>query len=135
MTLIVDWPTTAANVAVIEVVPNDDPVARPVELIVTIEGFAAAHVTCDVRFCIEPSEKVPMAVNWTVVKPSARIGFAGVTAIDSTIGALTVRMSAGGAVNLPNETVIEVVPSARLVASPVLEEMVATLGFDEAHAT
>ena len=39
------------------------PVARPAAVMVATEGVAEAQVTWLVRFCVEPSEKVPVAVN------------------------------------------------------------------------
>ena len=50
-------------------------------LIVATDGVAEAQVTGLVRFCVVPSENVPVAVN-CCVRPLAMLGFAGVTAID-----------------------------------------------------
>jgi len=47
--------------------PIAAPVARPVALILTAAGFELAQVAVFVRFCVVPSVKVPVAVNWTVV--------------------------------------------------------------------
>jgi hypothetical protein len=44
-----------------------------------------------VKFCVELSEKVPVAVNCSVA-PFAIEGFAGVTAIDTSVAAVTVRV-------------------------------------------
>ena len=52
---------------------------------------AELHVTEPVKFCVELSEKVPVAVNCSFV-PLAIEGFAGVTAIDTSEGAVTVRV-------------------------------------------
>ena len=53
---------------------------RPAVIVATV-GVADAQVTWLVRFCVELSEKVPVAVNcW--VWPLAMLGLAGVTAID-----------------------------------------------------
>ena len=49
--------------------------------IVATEVVADAQVTWLVRFGVEPSEKVPVAVN-CCVRPLATLGLAGVTAID-----------------------------------------------------
>ena len=50
-------------------------------MIVATEVVAEAQVTWLVRFCVELSEKVPVAVNCSV-SPLATLGLAGVTAID-----------------------------------------------------
>ena len=56
---------------------------------VATEVVAEAQVTWLVRFCVELSEKVPVAVNcW--VSPLAMLGLAGVTAIDCRAAAVTV---------------------------------------------
>jgi hypothetical protein len=47
------------------------------------------HVTVPVKFCVEPSLKVPVAVNCWVL-PLVIDGFAGVTAIDCSVAAVTV---------------------------------------------
>ena len=54
--------------------------------IVATEGVAEAHVTWLVRFCVELSEYVPVAVNCSV-PPLRDLGFAGVTAIDCNTAA------------------------------------------------
>ena len=74
-------PVTRSAMAVIVDVPVATPVARPAAVIVATEVVAEAQVTWLVRFCVELSEKVPVAVNcW--VAPLAMLGLAGVTAID-----------------------------------------------------
>ena len=58
--------------------------ANPALLMVATLVVAEAHVTWLVRFWVELSEKVPVAVNcW--VSPLATLGFAGVTAIDWSV--------------------------------------------------
>jgi hypothetical protein len=74
--LIVDWPVPAA-------------VASPVLLTVATVVADEAHVTWLVKFWTELSEYVPVAVNCSV-SPLGTLGFVGVTAIDSTTGAVTV---------------------------------------------
>ena len=58
-------------------------------MIVATAGVADAHVTWLVRFCVLLSLYVPVAVNCCVV-PFAIDGFAGVTAIDCSVAAVTV---------------------------------------------
>ena len=55
--------------------------ASPAAVIVATEVVADAQVTWLVRFCVELSEKVPVAVNCWVF-PLGTLGLAGVTAID-----------------------------------------------------
>ena len=77
------------DVAVIVEVPTPAPVARPAALIVAVVVVPEDQVTLDVRFCVEPSLNVPVAVNCCVA-PLAIDGFAGVTAIDCSVAAVTV---------------------------------------------
>ncbi len=77
------------DVAVIVEVPTPAPVARPAALIVAIVVSPDDHVTLDVRFCVVPSLNVPVAVNCCVA-PLVIEGFAGVTAIDCSVAAVTV---------------------------------------------
>jgi len=74
------------DVAVMVEVPTPAPVARPDALMVAVTVVPDDHVTLDVRFCVEPSLNVPVAVNCCVA-PLAIDGFAGVTAIDFKVGA------------------------------------------------
>jgi hypothetical protein len=76
------------DVAVIVELPTPAPVARPDELIVAVVVVPDDQVTVDVRFCVVPSLKVPVAVNCCVA-PLAIDGFAGVTAIDCSVAAVT----------------------------------------------
>ena len=59
-------PLMAPSVALMELVPVATPVARPPLVIVATDGVAEAHVTCEVRFCVLASLKVPVAVNCCV---------------------------------------------------------------------
>src|SRR5580698_2783626 len=79
------------DVAVIVEVPTPAPLARPVVLIVAVVVVPEDQVTLDVRFCVEPSLNVPVAVNCCVA-PLAIDGFGGVTAIDCSVAAVTVRV-------------------------------------------
>src|SRR5271163_4536148 len=78
------------DVAVIVEVPTPAPLARPAALIVAVAVVPDDQVTLDVRFCVEPSLNIPMAVNCCVA-PLVIEGFAGVTAIDCNVAAVTVR--------------------------------------------
>src|SRR5260370_1121159 len=80
-------PVIPLSVAEIVEVPVATPVARPSAVIVATEVLADAQVTLLVRFCVDLSEKVPVAVNCWVL-PLVRLGLAGVTAIDCRTAAL-----------------------------------------------
>jgi hypothetical protein len=75
---------------------------------------------------------VPVAVNCWVV-PLAMEGLTGVTAIDTSVGGVTVSVSAGLTI-LASVAVMLLVPWLILVAKPVAA-MVATEGFEEAQVT
>src|SRR5271157_4074404 len=77
-------PLTPLSVALIFEVPVPTPVARPAVVIVATDVVADAHVTWLVRFAVELSEYVPVAVNCSV-RPLAILGLAGVTAIDCNV--------------------------------------------------
>jgi hypothetical protein len=64
-------------------------VANPVAEMVTSVAFEDDHVAVGVRFWVELSLYVPVAVNCVRV-PTGTVSFAGVTAIDSSTGAVTV---------------------------------------------
>jgi len=68
-----------------------------------------------VKFCVELSEKVPVAVNCSVL-PFAIEGFAGVTAMDTSVAAVTVRVV--DPVMPPETALIVLVPVATPVANP-----------------
>jgi hypothetical protein len=82
-------PLIAPDVALIVEVPTPAPVARPAVVIVAIAVVPELHVTVPVKFCVEPSLNVPVAVNCCVA-PLAIEGFAGVTAMDCSVAAVTV---------------------------------------------
>ena len=56
-------PLIAPDVALIVEVPTPAPVASPDVLIVAVEVVPELHVTVPVKFCVEPSLNVPVAVN------------------------------------------------------------------------
>ena len=65
-------PTTAPLVALIVEVPTFTAVAKPAALIVAFAGVPDAHVTLPVRFCVELSLNVPVAVNCCVMPAAPR---------------------------------------------------------------
>jgi hypothetical protein len=73
-------------------VPAATAVANPPAVIVTIPIFCELQVTELVRFCVELSEKVPVAVNCSDV-PFAIERFGAVTAIDTNVAAVTVKVA------------------------------------------
>src|SRR5689334_12750203 len=78
------------SVALIVEAPAASAVARPPLAIVATDVFDELQVTDDVRFWVVLSEKVPVAVN-CAVNPFATDGPAGVTAMLSNTGGVTVR--------------------------------------------
>lgn len=124
-------PVAGEDVAVMVTVPAETAAARPVLLIDASPTFDDCQVTDVVMFCVELSEKVPVAVNCCVV-PLAREGLAGVTAMDTRVAGLTVKVVVPETAPAAVETVavIVVVPTAVPVASPLLL-IVATAVFDE----
>jgi hypothetical protein len=124
-------PTVLPSVALMLDVPGVTPVASPPAVIVATAGVADAHVTWLVRFCVELSENVPVAVNCWVF-PLATLGLAGVTAIDCNTAADTVKTVEP--VTLPSVALMLDVPGATPVASPPAV-IVATDGVADAHVT
>jgi hypothetical protein len=124
-------PVIPPSVALMVEVPVDNPVASPPLVIVATEVVADAHITWLVRSCVELSEKVPVAVNWSVV-PTGILGLAGVTAIDCKTAAVTVRTVEP--LIPPSVALILEVPVATAVARPPLV-MVATDVVADAQVT
>src|SRR4029077_14123525 len=102
------------------VVPTPAAVARPFEpdALLTVATLVAEEpqVTTAVRSCVELSVKVPVAVNCSV-SPLAMLGFGGVTAMDTSVAAVTVSVAAGETTR-PEEAVMLVVPTPAAVARP-----------------
>jgi hypothetical protein len=117
------------EVAEIVVVPVATVVATPLAEMVAVVGADDAQVTVDVRFCVEPSVYVPVAVNGCV-SPLATLGFAGVTAMETSVAGVTVSVVLP--VKLPDVAEIVVVPTARVEARP-LAAMVAVVVLDDAQ--
>ncbi len=124
-------PLIEPEVAVIVVLPCATLVANPAALIVAALVVPELHVTVAVRFCVELSLYVPVAVNCSVV-PALIEGLAGVTAIDTKVAAVTV--SEVEPLIEPDVAVIVVLPCATLVANPAAL-IVATLVVPELHVT
>jgi hypothetical protein len=103
------------DVAVMVEVPTPTPVARPAALIVAVVVVPELHVTVVVRFCVVPSLNVPVAVNCSVA-PLAIDAFAGVTAIDCNVAAVTVRVVEP--LIAPDVALIVEVPTPAPVARP-----------------
>jgi hypothetical protein len=119
-------PDTPPSAAVIVVWPIPAAVASPGEpdtlLMVATTVLDDAHVTELVRFWVELSEYVPVAVNVWVV-PLATLGNEGVTAIDPSTAAVTVKLV--DPETLPSVAVIVVDPGLRPLARPceLIEEI------------
>jgi hypothetical protein len=122
-------PFIAPKAASIVVCPAATPLASPVALIVATPGAEEPHVTVLVRFWVLPSLYVPLAVNCCVVA-GAMVGFAGVTAIDTSTGAVTVSVVAP--VILLSVALIVEAPVVTPFANPPAV-IVATPGAEELH--
>jgi hypothetical protein len=109
-------PEIAPEVALMDEVPTPAAVAKPAVVIVATDVVAEAHVTLLVRFCVLLSLNVPVAVN-CCVNPLATEGFAGVTAIETSVGEVTV--STVDPVMDPDFAEIVEVPAVSAVANPV----------------
>jgi hypothetical protein len=109
-------PLTEPEVAVIVVAPRAIVDASPLPLIVADEVLDI-HPAVLVRFCCEPSVKVPVAVNCVDI-PSGTDELAGVTAIETSDGAVTV--STVDPLMEPKVAVMVADPTAALEASPEL---------------
>jgi hypothetical protein len=120
-------PLTAPDVACIWLVPADTAVAEPPAPIVATPVVCEVQVTEPVKFCVELSEKVPVAVNCSVL-PFAIEGFAGVTAIDTRVAEVTV--SRVDPLTLPDVAMIMLVPAAFAVAIPPVAIVAALVFWD-----
>ena len=137
VTVSVVLPLTAPLVAEMTVEPSATPLASPGDPaaleIVAVAVVADAHVTLPVRFCVVVSLYVAVATNCCVV-PLAIDGVAGVTAIDTSVAAVTVSVVLPLMAPLAAE--MTVVPAATLVASPTEPaafEIVAVAVVADAH--
>ena len=128
-------PVTPPDVALMFAAPCCTLVAKPVLAMVAIDCVSELQVAVDVRSCVVPSVNDPVAVNCCVV-PRAIDGFAGVTAMDTSAAALTVKTVLP--LTEPEVAVIVAAPVLTLVASPICLAallMVATVGVSLDHAT
>ena len=116
--IVADWPAVT-------------PFARPAELTVAA-AFDEAQVTESVMFCVDPSEKVPVAVNW-IVFPSATDGVVGVTAIETSAAGVTLRLVEAEMLPRVAEMVVDC-PPLTPVARPIVL-IVAAVVLDDAHVT
>jgi hypothetical protein len=115
------------------VVPVPTPVAKPPPpvIVATVVVPDTQLDTC-VRSCVLPSVYVPVAVNCKVA-PFAIDGLTGVTAIDTSVAAVTVNV-APGLVTPFSAAVICELPKPTAVARPA-ELIVATVVVPETHTT
>jgi hypothetical protein len=97
-------------------------------LIVAIVLFDEVHVAVVVKFFIELSLYVPVAVNWIVCPCGTFPGF-GVTAREDNVGPVTVNVVLP--LMFPEVAVIVVEPPPIAVARP--GSIVATAVFDDVH--
>ena len=119
VTVRVVLPEMPPNVAVMVVDPTATGVANPFEpaalLMAATDDADEPQVTAVVRFCVEPSEYVPVTVNCWVV-PNAMLGLDGVIARETSVACVTVRVVLPEMP--PNVAVIVVDPAASGVANP-----------------
>src|SRR5271165_257180 len=115
VTVNVVLPEMAPLVALIVVLPAFSADAKPAPLIVAVAVLDEAHVTLAVRFCVELSLYVPVAVN-CCVPPAATDGFTGVTAIDTSVAAVTANAFTSVSTSEPVLTVTLLAPSAAFPA-------------------
>ena len=138
----IDWSAAAVTVrpveplmlpSVAEIVtgPGDTAEARPVLLIVAHVVSEEAQVTELVKFSVVPLDNVPVAVNCSV-SPTARLVLTGVTAIDWSAAAVTVRLVVP--LMLPSVAEIVTGPGDTAVARPALL-IVAHVVSEEAQVT
>src|SRR5580658_7837130 len=96
---------------VIVAVPVPALVARPAALTIATAAGDERHCTVEVRFCVVPSAKVPVAPNCCVV-PSGIDGFSGLIAIDTSAAGVTVSTAEALTVPTAMETEVDPVPTA-----------------------
>lgn len=89
LTAKVTEPSVPPRLAVIVLLPALAPVAKPAGEIPATLAFDEPQMAIPVKFCVLPSVNVPVAVNCSVV-PVAICGFAGETAIEASVAAVTV---------------------------------------------
>jgi len=121
------------HVAVIVALPMPTLLTSPLLLTVANAGFEEVQLRSALRFCVELSEKVPVAVNCRLV-PRAMLGAGGVRAIDTRLAGVTVTVVVDGAepqtVATVHFPVIVAVPVPTALILPLLLT-VATDGLEE----
>jgi len=132
-------PEMLPDVALIVVEPAATEVASPLEpaalLIAATAALDEYQVTAVVRFCVELSEYVPVAVNCLEV-PRTILGLVGVIAMDTSVAGVTDNKLEPEM--LPDTALIVVEPVAAEVASPLEPAallMEATEALDEFQVT
>jgi hypothetical protein len=132
-------PDTPLSVALIVLVPTPTGLASPFEsaalLIVATVRSDEDQVTADVRFCVELSEYVPVAVN-CCVPPPGMLGVAGVMLIETSVAEVTVSVVLPDIP--PSVALIVLVPTLTELASPFEPAallIVATVSADEDQVT
>jgi hypothetical protein len=113
---------------VIVAVPALTPVTRPEALTVATAVLDEDHVTCEPTSLVVLSENVPVAVSCRVV-PAANDGFVGVTAIDASVAAVTVRVAEPLTFSIV--AVIVAMPTATLEALPDASTVATALSDDD----
>ena len=104
------------------------PVASPLLSTVYTDVLELDQFTVEVRFCVLPSEYVPVAVNCCVVPLANGAGFAGVTAIETRVAFVTVARKSPVMPSTVTATVL--LPGATPVITPV-ESTVTNAGFED----
>ena len=126
-------PDRVPDVAVIVVEPAATGVASPIEpavlLIPAMDDDDELQVTAVVRFCVEPSEYVPVAVNCCVL-PMAMLGLVGVIATETSVAGFTI--SVVDPDRVPDVAVIVVEPAAAAVTSPIEPAVLLIPAMDDA---
>ncbi len=108
--------------------PVPAPEARPLVLTVSTAELDVLHVAVEERFCVLPSEYVPVAVNCSLEPFGMLAGLAGVMAMELSVAAVVVAVKV--LVTLPTVTVMVLAPAATPVIKPVLFTVTAE-GVDE----
>jgi hypothetical protein len=139
VTLSVVLPLTVPTAAETTLLPAPTPLANPFESlaleIVAADWVADRQVAVVVRSCVVESLYAPVATNCCCV-PLAIDGVAGVTAIDTSVAAVTVSVVLPLIAPLVAE--MTVVPSATALARPAVPaalEIVAVAVVADAHVT
>jgi len=127
---------TALVAEMVVFVPPVKPVAWPPVVMEAESVFDEAHTTDAVRSCVLLSENVPVAVNCWVC-PTTTVGFAGVTAMDTSAGAVTVNCAVPPIVVVCVDVAVIVTgpPAVTPVAKPVAALTVAIPVLPDDHVT